>query len=79
MEEEDLVVRTEIYMGKGGSTSAIEEDGRDSQGDTPMPVIILPIKSIAHEGAVAHQIHPTRKINCPRRYTEFSPTLAKIG
>lgn len=76
MEEEDLTCQNRGYFGGGGgSTSAIEEDGRDSQGDTPMPVIILPIKSIAHDGAVAHQIHPTRKINCPRRYTEFSQLL----
>jgi len=27
-------------------TSAIEEEGRDSHGETPIPVIILPTRSI---------------------------------
>jgi len=47
----------------------MEEEGRDSQGETPIPSIILPTSSIAHDGAVAHQIQPTRKINCPNKYT----------
>src|SRR5579862_2868828 len=52
---------------KCGDTSAIEDDGSDSQGETPIPVIIRPMRSMAHEGAVAHQIHPTRNINCPSK------------
>lgn len=60
----------EVFTGKGcfgRGTSAMEEEGRDSQGETPMPVMILPMRSIAHEGAVAHQIHPIRKINWPSK------------
>lgn len=48
-------------------TSAIDEEGRHSQGDTPIPVIIRPMRSMAQEGAVAHQILPTKKINCPNK------------
>jgi hypothetical protein len=61
--------RKKIYirLRTGRCTSAIDDDGRDSQGDTPIPVMILPTRSIPHDGAVAHQIHPTRNINCPRR------------
>jgi hypothetical protein len=61
-----------MRMVLGENTSAIDEEGRDSQGDTPIPVIILPTRSIAHDGAVAHQIQPIKKINCPSKYTTVS-------
>jgi len=63
MEEEDL----DSVLFHERDTSAIDDEGRDSHGDTPIPVIILPTRSIPQEGAVAHQIHPTRKINCPSK------------
>jgi len=47
----------------------MDDEGRDSHGETPIPVIILPTRSIGYEGAVAHQIHPIRKTNCPNKYT----------
>ena len=50
----------------------MEEEGRDSQGETPIPVMILPMRSIVHEGAVAHQIHPIMNMSCPNKYTIVS-------
>jgi hypothetical protein len=67
VEEEDLGSQVIQKGGRGKNTSAMEEEGRDSQGETPMPVIILPMRSIVHEGAVAHQIHPIRNINWPSK------------